>query len=82
MEIQEALRIMRALADGLNPGTGEALLADAVYQDAPVVRAFHRAIAALEYVQERDPQDATSQRREVVVAGGRSAGLRGAAPGN
>jgi hypothetical protein len=54
MEIQEALRIMRALADGVNPGTGEALLADAVYQDAPVVRAFHRAIAALEYVQERE----------------------------
>jgi hypothetical protein len=42
MEIQEALRIMRAFADGVNPGTGEALLADAVYQNAPVVRAFHR----------------------------------------
>ncbi len=25
MEIQEALRIMRALADGVNPGIGEAL---------------------------------------------------------
>ena len=45
MEIQEALRIMRALvmralADGLNPGTGEALLADAVYQDAPSCELF------------------------------------------
>jgi hypothetical protein len=28
MEIQEALRIMRALADGVNPGTGESLGAE------------------------------------------------------
>ena len=54
MEIQEALRIMRALADGVNPGTGEALMANAVYQNAPVVRAFHRAVGALEYLQERE----------------------------
>ena len=40
MEIQEGLRIMRALADGVNPATGEALMADAVYQNPPVVRAF------------------------------------------
>jgi hypothetical protein len=46
MEIQEALRIMRALADGVNPANGEALMADAVYQFAPVVRAFHRAVGA------------------------------------
>jgi len=45
---------MRALADGANPGTGEALMADAVYQNAPVVRAFHRAVGALEYLQERE----------------------------
>jgi hypothetical protein len=54
MEIQEALRIKRALADGVSPETGEALGADAVYQDAPVVRAFHRAVGALEYLQERE----------------------------
>jgi hypothetical protein len=54
MEIQEALRIMRALADGVNPETGQALMADAVYQDAPVVQAFHRAVGALEYLQERE----------------------------
>jgi hypothetical protein len=46
MEIQEALRIMRALADRVNPANGEALMADAVYQCAPVVRAFHRAVGA------------------------------------
>ncbi len=54
MEIKEALRIMRALADGVNPETGEAFMADAVYQNAPVVRAFHRAVGALEYLQERE----------------------------
>jgi hypothetical protein len=54
MEIQEALRIMRALADGINPETGEALMANALYQDAPVVRAFHRAVGALEYLQKRE----------------------------
>jgi hypothetical protein len=48
MEMQEALKIMRALADGVSPETGEALAADSVYQYAPVVRAFHRAVGALE----------------------------------
>ena len=54
MEIGEALKIMRALADGVNPETGEVLTADAVYQYPPVVRAFHRAVRALEYVEERE----------------------------
>jgi hypothetical protein len=35
MEIQEALRIMRALADGVNRANGEALMADAVYPCSP-----------------------------------------------
>jgi hypothetical protein len=38
MEIQEGLRIMRALADGVSPDTGQLLTANAVYQYAPVVR--------------------------------------------
>ena len=29
-------------------------MANAVYQNAPVVRAFHRAVGALEYLQERE----------------------------
>ena len=45
MEIGEALKIMRALADGVNPETGEVLTADAVYQYPPVVRALHRRCA-------------------------------------
>ena len=54
METQEALRIMRALADGLSPQTGEALAADSIYQIADNVRAMHRAVGALEFVLERD----------------------------
>ena len=54
MEIQEALKIMRALADGIHPETGASLEADLVYQYAPVVRALHRAVGALEYLEERE----------------------------
>jgi hypothetical protein len=34
MEIGEALKIMRAPADGVSPETGEVLAADSVYQYA------------------------------------------------
>lgn len=54
MEIQEALKIIRALADGVSPENGEALNADVFYQYAPVVRAFHRAVGALEILEERE----------------------------
>ena len=66
MEIQEALKIMRALADGLSPETGELLSADLVYQ-APVVRAFHRAVGALEMMEERE-----RSRRAPATNAGRS----------
>ena len=54
MEIQESLRIIRALADGVNPETGEVLTGEAVYQYPSAVRALHQAIAALEFVEERE----------------------------
>jgi hypothetical protein len=54
MEIQEALTIVRALADGVNPENGDVLTADVVYQYAPVVRALHRAVGALEILEERE----------------------------
>jgi hypothetical protein len=67
MEIQEALKIMRALGDGISPETGEMLTADLVYQYAPVVRAFHRAVGALEYLEERE-----RARRTVPANAGKS----------
>ena len=84
MEIGEALKIMRALADGVNPETGEVLTADAVYQYLPVVRALHRSVRALEYVEERERsrQDAGGECGQVLVARRGRTGLRRAAPGH
>ncbi len=54
MDIEEALRITRALADGLNPATGEPCANDSVLRNAQVVIALHRAISALESLAERE----------------------------
>lgn len=67
MEIQEALKIMRALADGVSPETGEQLTSELVYQYAPAVRAFHRAVGALEILEERE-----RSRRTLPANAGRS----------
>ncbi len=48
MEDSEALRIVRALADGVNPETGEILGADSVFQQPQTFPALDRAAAALE----------------------------------
>jgi len=48
VENSEALGIVRALADGVNPVTGETLKADSVFQQPQTVRALERAAAALE----------------------------------
>ena len=67
MEIQEALKIMRALADGISPKTGEVLTSELAYQYAPVVRAFHRAVGTLEILEERE-----RSRRTLPANAGRS----------
>ena len=54
MEIQEALKIMKALVDGVNPETGEVLSHDLVFQNPQNVRAMHRAVCALEFMEERE----------------------------
>jgi hypothetical protein len=54
MEIQEALKIIKALADGVNPETGEVLAGDLVYRDPQNIRALHRAVGALEFLEERE----------------------------
>lgn len=56
MEIQEALKILRALADGVHPVTGQSVQSESVYQNPQTVRALHRAVAALEYVEEREKE--------------------------
>jgi hypothetical protein len=53
MEIQESLDIVRKLANGVHPVTGEIVASDGLYQHPQVVRALHCAIVALEFQQER-----------------------------
>jgi hypothetical protein len=54
MEIQEALTVVRKLADGVHPETGEILSSDSLYNHPQAVRALHRAIGALEFQSERE----------------------------
>lgn len=48
MEISEALGIIKVVADGINPFTGEAFPSDSVYQHPQMVRAMYRAVTVLE----------------------------------
>jgi hypothetical protein len=54
MEIQEALVILRKLADGVHPETEEPLQRDCLYPHPQAVRALHRAMGALEFQEERE----------------------------
>lgn len=54
MEMSEAVEIVRKLADGLHPETGQALGSDCLYQDAQIVRALHCAVRALELQHARE----------------------------
>lgn len=57
MESSEALRIIRSLADGVDPRTGEVFSEDSPYQHPQVLRALFMAVRALERFEEK-------QRRE------------------
>jgi hypothetical protein len=47
MERENAVKILQALADGIDPATGEAFPADSVYQRADTVRALYFAIHSM-----------------------------------
>ena len=57
MELTEALRIIRALADGVDPHSGEVFPADSPYQHPRVVRALFQAVEAMKRAE-------AAQRRE------------------
>ena len=67
MEIQEALEIIRRLADGLHPENGEPLVGDSPYQQPRAVRALNRAVQALEFQQQRE-----STRRSLPANAGKA----------
>jgi hypothetical protein len=54
MEIQEAIKVIRSLADGVNPETSEVLQADSICRNPQAVMALNRALAALVTQQERE----------------------------
>lgn len=48
MEMEKTIAVLRALADGVDPGTGEAFAAGSAYQHPDTVRALFSAIRTLE----------------------------------
>ncbi|MFZ2147936.1 MAG: hypothetical protein WAV28_12010 [Sedimentisphaerales bacterium] len=48
MDEKRALDIVKTLADGTDPTTGEVFPADSPYQNADIMRALHKAAEALE----------------------------------
>jgi hypothetical protein len=54
MEIQEALEIVRKLSNGVDPESGGALDKNSPFQHPQSVRALNRAVAALEFQQDRE----------------------------
>jgi hypothetical protein len=54
MEIEETIRIMRALADGTNPETGETLEANSIYRNPRIAAALNRSLGVLQYMDERE----------------------------
>lgn len=54
MELQEALEIVRKLANGVHPETGASLEASSPFQSPQTVRALNRAVSALEFQQQRE----------------------------
>jgi hypothetical protein len=54
MEIQEAIKVIRALADGVHPETREVLQADSICRNPQAVVALNRALAALVTQQQRE----------------------------
>ena len=57
MEITEAKEIVKLLADGINPETGEIFPDDSPYQNPKIIRALFAALRTMEYEERR------SQRR-------------------
>jgi hypothetical protein len=54
MEIQDAIKVIRSLADGLNPETREVLKDDSICRNPQAVMALNRALAALVTQQQRE----------------------------
>jgi hypothetical protein len=56
METQLALKIMRALASGVHPGSGNALPSGSLYRQPEIIKALNRALGALSQVEAKERQ--------------------------
>jgi hypothetical protein len=74
MDIPETLKIMRALANGKNPETGDPLENGSICRHRQTIKALNRAISALVHEQNPRTQKA-DQRFRFVDPGGRCSGL-------
>ena len=63
METSEALRIIEALADGVNPDTGEVFGPESTYQNPQTAKALLAAKSALERVQRSEERRRTLPKR-------------------
>ena len=54
MESSDAMKIIQALAEGVDPTTGEVFPEDSPYNDPRVIRALFQALKALERFKERE----------------------------
>jgi hypothetical protein len=58
MDLHEALHTIRALADGVNPSTGEVFAEGSAYQQPETVRALVKAIEVMEAAEKRERRSA------------------------
>lgn len=60
MDIPETLKIMRALANGVDPETGSKLEDNSLYRRPQIVKALNRSISALVQEQKREQYKPTN----------------------
>jgi len=63
MDIKQSLEIINALANGIDPHTGEEYSADSSYQHPQTVRALFMAVEAMEQLKERAKKAEDRQKR-------------------
>jgi len=75
MELEEAKRIIKILADGINPITGEVLPKDSPYNEPDVIRALFKIIESKKSV--KNPKKTYEEKQQENIANGKpkNAGL-------
>ena len=69
MELNESRNIVKTLAQGVHPATGEVFPADSPYNDPTVIRALFSVLEVVEHV--KKPKRSVEERRDANLAVGR-----------